>query len=43
MNVASKRARYMVEDEQEKYVDLLACMYLVEEIIDWEMAARQIQ
>jgi len=28
----------MVEDEQQNYIDLLTSMYLVEEIIDWEMA-----
>lgn len=39
--VAENRAKYMVEREQEEYQDLLTCMYLVEEIIDWEMAERQ--
>jgi len=36
--VSRKYARYMVEDEQQNYIDLLTSMYLVEEIIDWEMA-----
>lgn len=39
--VAQERAKYMVEDEQSDYKDLLICMYLLEEIIDWEMAERQ--
>lgn len=39
--VADARAKYMVEQEHEAYEDLLACMYLVEEIIDREMAKLQ--
>ena len=41
MNVAQKYAAYMVEDEQTEYIDLLTCMYLVEEIIDRQMAELQ--
>lgn len=41
--VAQSRAMYMIEDEQQAYKDLLACMYLVDEIIDWEMADFQRQ
>lgn len=41
MNVANKKAVYMVEPEQEPYRDLLACTYLVEEILNSEIAKRQ--
>ncbi len=35
--IAKTRAQYMIEDEQKEYTDLLACMYLVDELLDWEM------
>lgn len=41
MNVADKKAVYMVETEQEPYLDLLACTYLVDEILNSEIAKRQ--
>lgn len=40
--VKETRAAYMVEPEQAPYRDELACMYLVDEILDWEMIDRQV-
>lgn len=41
--MAKKRAAYMVENAQEDYQDLLACMYLVEELLNVEMAESQLK
>lgn len=41
MAVSESHAKYLVEDEQEKYVDLLACIYMVEDILDAQMADLQ--
>lgn len=41
MAVSQTRAKYMVEDEQAEYLDLLACIYMVEDILDMEMADLQ--
>ncbi len=40
--IAMNRAQYMMEEEQDPYVDLLACMYLVDELLDWEIADAQL-
>lgn len=41
MDAAETRAAYMIEPEQEPFRDELACMYLVDELLDWEMIERQ--
>jgi len=41
MTVAQNRAAYMIEPEQLPYLDLLTGMYMVEELLDWEIAQRQ--
>lgn len=41
MAVASARAPFMVEPEQAPYKDLFACTYLVDDILDWEIAKNQ--
>lgn len=40
-NVADNKATFMVEKEQEPYFDLLVCTYLVDEILNSEIAKRQ--
>lgn len=39
--VARTRAAYMIEPEQAPYLDLITGMYMVEELLDWEIAMRQ--
>lgn len=39
--VAKTRAAYMIEPEQAPYLDLITGMYMVEELLDWEIAMRQ--
>lgn len=41
MAVASAKAPFMVEPEQVPYEDLFACTYLVDDILDWEIAKNQ--
>lgn len=40
-SVANEKAAYMIEPEQAPYVDLLRNTYLVEELLDWCIAAHQ--
>lgn len=39
--VSNRLAKYMIEDEQQPYVDELACTYLIEDMLDSAMAALQ--
>ena len=39
--ISNSRAKYMIEDEQQPYVDELACTYLIEDMLDSAMAALQ--
>lgn len=41
MAVAKSRAQYMVEWEQEEYREILTCMYIVDEILNYEFARHQ--
>lgn len=41
MAVSGAKSPYMVEPEQEPYRDLFACTYLVDDILDWEIAKNQ--
>lgn len=41
MAISSAKAPYMVEPEQAPYQDLFACTYLVDDILDWEIANHQ--
>jgi hypothetical protein len=42
MVVAQNRAAYMVESEQEPYLDQLKGMYMVEELLNWLIAQNQL-
>lgn len=41
MEVAKSRAPYMIEPEQEAYLDQLKGMYMVEELLNWLIAQNQ--
>lgn len=41
MPVSESHAKYMVEEEQERYMDLLACIYIIEDMLDAQMADLQ--